>query len=93
MGSGGTVGPWRPAAIAARRPVARDGIYVVPVLNQHGVPVAIVSSFDANFSCGACDCGQPQGFVYAKTVESLKAGTAKIYHRRFARENDFERCF
>ena len=36
------------------------------------MPVAIVSSFDANFSCGACDCGQPQGFVYAKTVSSLK---------------------
>ena len=59
-------------AVGKRSPVAAEGIYVVPVLNQHGVPVAVVSSFDANYACDSCECGELQGNVYAKTVQSLK---------------------
>jgi hypothetical protein len=59
-------------AVEKRSPVAVEGIYVVPVLNQHGVAVAVVSSFDSNYACDSCECGQPAGYVYAKTVQSLK---------------------
>ena len=65
-------------AIRKRSPVATDGIYVVPVLNQHGVPVAVISSFDANAACDSCDCGQPVGYVYAKMVQSLKLFSVAI---------------
>jgi hypothetical protein len=60
------------AALRTRASTAFEGIFVVPVLNSHGVPVAMVSAFDAEFSCDACDCGPPRWFNHAKVVQSLK---------------------